>query len=174
MSANNRVNVIEFDDEDFRPIYPVSPIANGRIRVVTPERPRMVSSERQANLIPNYPDSPIATRGIRVVTPERRRPQFVPVYSEDLYDGSHFVHIIGVFDTQIAACHATIKWLIENEKGIDPESNAWETDYSPEEAIEYLCGLVTQWRELKQIAYRYSDKYENDIQGWFIKLQRFN
>lgn len=157
--SSRRVNVIEFENEnDFRPIYSdmyttigVGPITN--INPFPPRPPRIAP---------------------RVVTPERRRPQFVPVYSEDLYDGSHFVHIIGVFDTQIAACHATIKWLIENEKGFDPESNAWETDYSPEEAIQYLCGLVTQWRELKVIADRFSDKFENELQGWFIKLQRFN
>ena len=69
--------------------------------------------------------------------------------------------------------HAGV-WLIENGKGIDPESDNWETDYSPEEAIEYLCGIVRQWRELKIIADRLSDNFENEVQGWFIKLQRFN
>ena len=156
--SSNRVNVIEFEDEnDFRPIYSdmYTTIGVGRITNVNPFPPR----------IPRVQP--------RVVTPERRRPQFVPVYSDN-NNGNHFVHIIGVFDTQIAACHGTIKWLIENGKGIDPESDNWETDYSPEEAIEYLCGIVRQWRELKIIADRLSDNFENEVQGWFIKLQRFN
>lgn len=96
------------------------------------------------------------------------RCQFSPIFSV-IHNGEVLEHRIGVFDCEYDACHETIRWMIENEMGIDPESDAWETDYSPEEAIEVLCGEITTFRQLIHTARRLStQEYE-----WKIFVERF-
>ena len=116
-----------------------------------------------------------ATRAPRVVTPERTRHSFryVPIYSEHFENEGHQVYAIGIFDSEILACHETIRWLISSDKGIDTESDAWDNDYSPEEAIELLCMWVTNFSQLQEICRRYGKLYFNHENGWYLNFQRF-
>ena len=156
--SSRRVNVIEFDDEnDFRPIYSdvYTTIGVGPISNMIPFPPRA------SRIVP------------RVVTPERKRAQFVSVFSEQDNFKQCFVNVIGIFDSEIAACFGTIKWLFENKKEIMTENYDWSSN-STEEAIERLSGLVSEWNELIWLLLQNCQRFDCENKGWFIKLQRFN
>lgn len=149
-----RVNIIE--EDDFRPIN--SEVDEGSVEYLDDETTRAL---RRTRRIP------------RAVTPERRPFQYVPVFSSHYEDEEHFVHIIGVFDSQISACHATIRWMIENDRGIDLESEAWGNNYSPQQAIGMLCRQTINWDNVEAYAYRFGNGYFCEPQGWYLKLQIF-
>jgi len=151
----SRVNIIE--EDDFRPI---------------------IQEEEEDSVVflgANTTQALRRTRRIpRAVTPERRPFQYVPVFSSYYEDEEHFVHVIGVFDSQISACHATIRWMIENDRGFDPESEAWgDNDYSPEEAIGILTRNTINWDNVEAYAYRFGNGYYNEPRGWYLQLQIF-
>lgn len=98
--------------------------------------------------------------------------QYSPIFSV-LHNGEVLEHRIGIFNCEYDACHETIRWMIENEMGIDTGSDAWERDYTPEEAIEVLCGEISTFRQLIHTARRLSTQdYEWKIFVEKIKIPK--
>lgn len=100
------------------------------------------------------------------------RCQYSPIFSV-LHNGEVLEHRIGVYDCEYDACHETIIWMIENEMGFDTESDAWERDFTREEAIEFLCGKISTFKELIRTARRLSTQdYEWKIFVEKIKVPK--
>lgn len=114
---------------------------------------------KRVNVIEYEPENAVNVTNsaqIRVVTPEKRRPtQFVPMYFEHWAHEAPKNFTIGVFDSEIAACHATIEWLIDCGKGIDYRLEVWDRFSCPEDIIVFLCKQVRNYNDLKRIVYEY-------------------
>ena len=82
--------------------------------------------------------------------------QFVSMYFEHFECEASRNFTIGVFDSEITACHATIKWLIDNGKGIDYRLEVWKKYcYEHNKIIRFLCKQVSNYDDLKRILFEY-------------------